>query len=436
MHTVPGAIASLRNVPPAWEPLQDPDVERVWRAVLQPAAADLLAQAHDVAARLVADMQGSLPDVLPDVQTAAENILSTEQTLEALARIIEAGADPSQVELPSATIAFAMAGVHRQVRSAALVRSYRIGHEWLWQWMFRRVVGRCPDTADLATAAALLSRWTFAYIDAASTQAEAALEVERERWMRSDLADRAAAISGIVRGEEVNAQRASTRLRYELGRHHIGVLAATGVGVDSDDPQRILSRALAALGAAVGAEGTLIHCTGVTTCQAWISRARAFTAEELTTLAATLIPHARIAVGEPGGGLPGFRRSHLEAIQAQRVAALTGRVGIVRYREISVAALASSDPEHARAFVERVLGPLAQDEESVRLAAEALAVYLDENRSRNRAAARLHVHPNTVAYRVQQAEQILGHSVDAAPLDLRVALAVLPILTGLGTVRG
>jgi DNA-binding PucR family transcriptional regulator len=35
-----------------------------------------------------------------------------------------------------------------------------------------------------------------------------------------------------------------------------------------------------------------------------------------------------------------------------------------------------------------------------------LAVYLEENRSRSRTAERLTVHPNTVSYRVQQAEQM------------------------------
>ncbi|MFX0577826.1 hypothetical protein [Nocardia nepalensis] len=33
-----------------------------------------------------------------------------------------------------------------------------------------------------------------------------------------------------------------------------------------------------------------------------------------------------------------------------------------------------------------------------------------------------------MTYRVQQAEQILGHSIDAAPLDLRHARALLPTI--------
>ncbi|MEB3919870.1 helix-turn-helix domain-containing protein [Mycobacterium ulcerans] len=58
-----------------------------------------------------------------------------------------------------------------------------------------------------------------------------------------------------------------------------------------------------------------------------------------------------------------------------------------------------------------------------------------ENRSRTRAVKRLNVHPNTVSYRVNQAEAILGRAVDADVLELSVALALLPVLPGLAQGR-
>jgi DNA-binding PucR family transcriptional regulator len=64
-----------------------------------------------------------------------------------------------------------------------------------------------------------------------------------------------------------------------------------------------------------------------------------------------------------------------------------------------------------------------------------LAVYLEENRSPAKAAQRLTVHPNTVSYRVNQAEEFLGHPIGTNTLDLSVALALLPALPGL-TRRG
>jgi DNA-binding PucR family transcriptional regulator len=38
------------------------------------------------------------------------------------------------------------------------------------------------------------------------------------------------------------------------------------------------------------------------------------------------------------------------------------------------------------------------------------------------------VHPNTVSYRVRQAEELLGRTVGADALDLQIALTLLPAL--------
>ena len=53
-----------------------------------------------------------------------------------------------------------------------------------------------------------------------------------------------------------------------------------------------------------------------------------------------------------------------------------------------------------------------------------LRTYLDEHSSRSRTAKRLGIHENTVSYRIKQAEEILGRSVDQRTLELRVALAL------------
>jgi DNA-binding PucR family transcriptional regulator len=57
-----------------------------------------------------------------------------------------------------------------------------------------------------------------------------------------------------------------------------------------------------------------------------------------------------------------------------------------------------------------------------------LAVYLRENQSRTRTAEVLQIHPNTVSYRVRQAEELLQRTFERDTVDLQVALAVLPAL--------
>ena len=69
----------------------------------------------------------------------------------------------------------------------------------------------------------------------------------------------------------------------------------------------------------------------------------------------------------------------------------------------------------------------ADDDLTTRLTA-TLRTYLDEHSSRSRTAKRLGIHENTVSYRIKQAEEILGRSVDQRTLELRVALALAPLV--------
>jgi hypothetical protein len=207
---------------------------------------------------------------------------------------------------------------------------------------------------------------------------------------------------------------------------------------DDRDPQLILAETVGILSRAVDAESSLTHPAGTLAAAGWLSRQTAWGGGELGAEAAVgavlaLPPGVRVAVGEPGFGLAGFRGSHIEAAHARRVASLAGQHAgtLTPYRDVAVAALASADAEHAASFVHRVLGPLAADDEATYRIALTLSVYLQENRSRARAAQRLIVHPNTVTYRVQQAESILGRGIGTDTLDLAVALMLLPALPGL-----
>jgi flavoprotein hydroxylase len=131
-----------------------------------------------------------------------------------------------------------------------------------------------------------------------------------------------------------------------------------------------------------------------------------------------------VAIGPPAPGVPGMRRSHLSALQAERIAHL-GRSGewLWDHREVHLAALATADPEHAHWFVQDVLGPLASDGDRVRELRESLRTYLAAERSLRTAAELLHVARNTVTYRVRRAEELLPAATTAGnPLELRLAL--------------
>ena len=106
-----------------------------------------------------------------------------------------------------------------------------------------------------------------------------------------------------------------------------------------------------------------------------------------------------------------FAPAIVEALEAQRIARLAGRRegSITRYSDISLRALATANIDQARDFVARELGRagvqrMKRPDGSPRRCAPTS--------TRTAAAAgprrRLNVHENTVAYRLRQAEELLG----------------------------
>jgi DNA-binding PucR family transcriptional regulator len=417
-----------------WPDPDDARAHRVWQRVLVPIAAEMRAGADEMSARAVARVRAELPQLLPDEQMAVEHLVSTEASLRQLAQVIEAGADPRRIELPPSTTAIARAAAHSQVALTDLMRIYRLVQELVWQWMYARIAAAEPEPADLAKAIELATGWIFGYVDGALVRAEEAYASEREAWLRGAAAARSAAVDDIVAERERDAHRASIRLRYDINRAHLGLLAWVDDMPAEGDAQTLLGGVVADVASAAGADSNVLHPVSSLAVAGWVSRREPFTTDAVASAGTGVRPDVRLAFGEPGTGLTGFRRTYHQAGHARRVAALTGPTGarVTHYRDVAVAALASADTEHAASYVTRVLGPLAaSDEDTVRVAS-TLAVYLQENRSRTRAARRLIVHPNTVSYRVNQAETILGRSIDIDTLELSVALTLLPMLPRLG----
>ncbi|MCP2246365.1 helix-turn-helix domain-containing protein [Lentzea aerocolonigenes] len=125
-------------------------------------------------------------------------------------------------------------------------------------------------------------------------------------------------------------------------------------------------------------------------------------------------------IGRPHPGAAGVGRTLAEAREA---AAMTGSAKVVHVDELGVRRLLSMAAE-TPALVEqaaRLLEPLTGVEDGQLL--RTLAIYLDEESVTSSAAARLKVHRNTVAQRINRAEQLLGVSLLNPDERLAVHLA-------------
>jgi hypothetical protein len=107
---------------------------------------------------------------------------------------------------------------------------------------------------------------------------------------------------------------------------------------------------------------------------------------------------------------------------------LPGRNGVVRCAEHFATLAVFADEELANAIAAERLAPLAdlrKDQQD--RAAETLLAWLEEAGSARNAAKRLHIHPQTVRYRLRQIEELFGASTLAEPslrFELEIALRV------------
>ncbi len=124
--------------------------------------------------------------------------------------------------------------------------------------------------------------------------------------------------------------------------------------------------------------------------------------------------------------------SPTDVVAAQRQAvwalhrATERRLAVLRHSDdLGDSVFLPGDREDSRAAARRVLGPvLTHDEVHGSRLLTSLRVFLEENRSWQRAAARLHVHKQTLVYRVRRVEALTGRSLsDTADVaDLWLAL--------------
>jgi hypothetical protein len=372
-----------------------------------------------------------MPELIADPDAAEANRASNEANLMLVAELIERGADPTRTQLPVPTIAYAEVGAHQNTPLTGLVRAYRIGHGFAWDLILEALREQVTDPDDFADAVGLISGWLHAYVDVAVCLAEDAYIVERERWLRSTSALRAQTIASILDGDRIDSSTVSARLGYELGREHLGLVAWLEEPDSTPDPLGALEDAISAVAELGGPTRPLVHPVGLASLAAWVGSRDALDGDAMVAAALNLdLGPVRVAVGGPANGVEGFVRAHAEAMHARRVAMMIPRTGdVTAYSNVALAALATTDLEHSRAFVIHNLGPLAEPGETNARLAETTRAYLDAGGSHGRAANRLGIHENTVRYRVRQVEDLLDRPIGPGDLDLRVALALAVVIT-------
>ncbi|MGE5407098.1 MAG: PucR family transcriptional regulator [Syntrophothermus sp.] len=384
----------------------------------------LSAELDDVAAALVDTIHEHLDELDDDMRTWT--LQSTRANLGVMVTLLREGADPRAVVAPPEALGYAKEYVVRGLDFVLLQRAYRTAQGVYSGMILTRLRQVTDDPDRLADAMGFFNAWIFAWIEAIERQLTDVYMAEREQWVRGAAAVRAAEVRAILAGAPVDAPAAGGRLGYELDRFHVGYVVWNESAEDSPPGEGEalfgeMEQVAAAVAESLGSRAPLTVAQG-RHLACWAGR------REPQHLADLRVPRGAgrgisVAAGTPAPGVGGFVLSHREALLARRVAQLRGdRSARVCFPDVSLEALMVDDLDAARRFAERELGPLAGGDDAAMRIASTLAVFLDEGASFVRAARRLGVHTNTVAYRVRRAEELLGHRVAERQLELRTAL--------------
>ncbi|WP_330228082.1 helix-turn-helix domain-containing protein [Nocardia sp. NBC_00508] len=348
--------------------------------------------------------------------------------------------DTFEFSLPEEAHAFARSVARRGFELRLLLRVYHVGMEAVLDYMTEVIEQRqAPPEIERVVLLRLFERSTKWMGTSVELLTDTYME-EREQVLRAALNRRAETVRAVLGGDDVDIEQASVRLGYRLSQQHLAFVLWTDEptgepgGADAE-ATGMLDRVAARLAAILGSGRVLTVPSGASGMWAWAGLddpergAEPAAAGEVERLAVTEVEApVRVAFGVPAGGIAGFRQSHREAVAARNVAERAPTDGrVTGYRAVEIAYLAGADDAAMRGLVGRELGALAARDANAARLRETLHAYLRSHRSPEATAKLLGVHKNTVRYRMQRIEHLLGFAIEERRLPLEIALVCVAI---------
>lgn len=386
-------------------------------------AGSLRADLQPLAARVDAAVRAAVPALAADADIRLALQRSTEANVADVLTLLGDATVPLDSGVPPEALSLAGVLVRRGVEPGDLVHAYLVGQNEFWRAWMEELTARLPSGPRLVVALERSSARLFSRADFLVAQLMRHIDRERERWMGGALARRTQLVRRLLAGDETDVAEASRALGYDIDRW---VLAAVLWDAGGRDDHDSLESQAAVAARAAGVARAFTLAPGETGLWAWVATPEPPDLDAVAdALRESVVEGQAVALGTPAYGLQGFRRGHEEALLARRIAELGGRAGVIRYDEVELVSLASADLDRLGRFVRRTLGPLTADDESTARLRETLLAWLAEGGNARRAAERLHAHKNTVLYRLQRAQQLLGRPLDEDRGALELALSAV-----------
>lgn len=360
------------------------------------------------------------------VQLLRDTVASNVDTFFAA---IRNGIPIEHIEPPTAALEYSRRLAQREISANALVRAYRLGHRAALDVVFSEIRACELDPQLSLDVYKLMAEISFAYIDLISQRVVATYQDERERWLSNRNTLRTIHVRELLGAGSGDVDAATMAIRYPLRRLHVAIVTWYDESAETAELES-MERFVHMLAESIGArESPLFISVDRLTGWAWIpvpADAAPDVLARIRQFAEGATDAPSVATGNPLPGIDGFRRSHRQAEHGRSVAIASGatarRIVTPRDRGLAIAALLGNNVESASAWIGEVLGPLASDTEADARLRETLRVFLHTGGSHKAAAEELHLHSNSVKYRVHRAIERRGQPIADDRLDVEVAL--------------
>ncbi|HEX4108183.1 MAG TPA: helix-turn-helix domain-containing protein [Solirubrobacteraceae bacterium] len=390
----------------------------------RPATADLVrGVAVDAAAdqpalveRVLDRLRAATPELFADPAIAREMTAATRANVSRVHGLLCTPDSLAPEVLPADALDLARASARQLVPLIALLEACRLAQVIISDWWRHRLEATLIDRAELIAASELAHERINAFIDVAAAEVRAIYDEEREAWEGGGPGRRARLVSRLLAGEALDVDGAAGLLGYPLRARHVGLVVwADGAGASTPALEQVAAGVVRRLSAR---EALTVNCSERAV---WVWAVADGVVGEPS---AEVSDGVAVAVGPAATGIEGFRQTHRDALEAQRVAVLQGgaRAPVTRYEDVEVAAIMSRSAPDVHRFVRRALGALADDDASSARLRETLSAYLASGESQSATARRLGAHRNTIGHRLRAIEDALGPSLGPRRVALELAL--------------
>ncbi|MGW1917642.1 PucR family transcriptional regulator [Streptomyces sp. NPDC002076] len=407
---------------------EHPEAAKLLSVVAENVGSHLPEVGRDIGEYVIAE----IPELRGDATVIKILHASIAENVATLLHIFENGIPLEKIEGPAAALEYARRLAQRGISLSAMVRAYRIGHWRFLQWCLGELNRQDADP-DLATATnRRMLQVSFGYIDRVTEHVIVVYQRERDHWLLSQTAARAARVRDILTEKDIDLNWAEPALGYRILQHHLGLVAWLPTPKGEGEGLAVLDRIINKIARKLDCPARpLFVPRDAMVSWAWLPLGSHSDVswKKLSNVVEHSNPSVHMSAGCVGYGIEGFRSTHRQAMRTQELAAAANPAPqFTEFSAVAPIALMATNIDDMRAWVWGILGPLAVDDENSARLRETAQFFLDTNCSYTATASAQILHKNTVQYRIRKAEELMGRPVQKGHADLEVALRAVQYL--------